>query len=149
MNSWFVALLSLSSAQAFAAGPLTASPVQQDMSTERYANDLVGSDLSDRLYAARVLRRRVRTAWRLAGRNTDGFQVDEARQTLADFDLIVAPRCIRQLNVQNVRVPCADILGMLETKEALTALQVATKKSLRHRERKALEGAIRKIQGSQ
>ena len=63
-----------------------------EASTERYADDLVGQDMSDRQYAARVLRRRVRTAWRIAGRNGETLQTVEARQSLATFDALVAPR---------------------------------------------------------
>ena len=51
-----MALLSLLSWEIHAAGPLTGSPLSQDTSTERYADDLVGQDVSDRQYAARVLR---------------------------------------------------------------------------------------------
>ena len=149
MNRWAVALLSLLSHPASAAGPLATSPIEQDLSTERYANDLVGSDVSDRLYAARVLRRRVRTAWRIAGRNGNGFSTIEARQTLAEFDVIVAPRCIRQLELKDVRIPCAHILGMLETVDALPALTTAAQTTVNDREKRIIALAIHRIEESQ
>ena len=145
MNRWAAMLLSVYSWDVIAAGPLPTSPIQQDISTERYANDLIGDDASDRLYAARVLHRRVRQAWRRAGKDDDGFHTIEARQTLAHFDLVVAPRCIRQMSVKNVRVPCARILGMLETADALPALQLAANRSLRAKEKRAIGLAVRRI----
>ena len=144
-----MALLSLLSRNVLAAGPLPTSPVRQDTTTERYADDLVGQDVSDRLYAARVLLRRVRTAWRVAGRKGDALQTIEARQTLANFDQLVAPRCIRQLAVRNVRIPCTQILGMLETKEAVPALQQVTLASLSSREHRIVLRTIRRIEGVQ
>ena len=149
MSKWGVLLLSLASWNAIAAGPLTTMPIDQDTSTERYASDLLGSDVSERLYAARVLRRRVRSAWRIAGRNGAGLHAIEARQTLAHFDVVVAPRCIRQLTMKGIRVPCAQILGMLETNDALPALKTAAKRTLSAREQRAVEVAIGRIKGSQ
>ena len=108
---------------ALASGPSRHSPLPQDTSNARYASDLVGSDASDRLYAARVLLRRVRTAWKLSTKDDDSIEVLEARQTLTEFDEIVAPRCLRMLSTSNTAKPCIQILGMLETEAALDPMR--------------------------
>lgn len=130
-----------------ATGPLHGIPIQQDQSIERYANDLIGDDKSDRLFAARVLRNRVREAWRLAGRAGTDLRVIEARQTLSHFDTLVAPRCIRQLDVANTRRACASILGMLETEAALPALRKAANSTTNRAEARVIRTAIRRIGG--
>jgi len=104
---------------ALASGPNVHSPRAQDTSNVRYASDLVGSNAADRLYAARVLLRRVRSAWKSSVKDSDDIDVLEARQTLSEFDEIVAPRCLRMLSTNNTAKPCIQILGMLETKAAL------------------------------
>ena len=134
---------------AAATGPLHGVPIQQDTSLERYANDLVGDDTSERLYAVRVLRRRVRGAWRIAGRNNMELRVIEARQTLSHFDTLVAPRCIRQLKVANTRKGCASILGMLETADALDELRAAQHTTNRKSDVRVIQRAIHRIEGVQ
>ena len=149
MSKWATVLTCLLSWEVQAAGPNPASPIPQDVSTERYANDLVGGDAIERQFAARVLRRRVRSAWRIAGRPGDSIPVIEARQTLANFDLMVAPRCTRQLSERNVLRACAQILGMLETEEALTALHQAAQSATTRRDKRVIDTAIRQIKAEQ
>ena len=149
MNKWVTAALSLWAANSWAAGPLHGVPIPQDTSLERYASDLVGEDSHKRLFAARVLRTRVREAWRVAGRNTDDFRNTEALQTLSDFDTLIAPRCIRQLKVQNTLRPCAKILGMLETETALPALRSAMQETKVRRSQRVIGVAIKRIEYAQ
>ena len=149
MSRWAFAVLSLCAANAWAAGPLHGVPIPQDTSLERYASDLVGQDAHKRLFAARVLRTRVREAWRVAGKAGDDLRNTEALQTLSDFDTLIAPRCIRQLAVANTLRPCADILGMLETKDALPALRNAQNNVQQRRDRRVLKSAIERIEYAQ
>ena len=149
MSKWAAAALFLWTANSWAVGPLHGLPIPQDTSLERYAGDLVGEDAHKRLFAARVLRTRVREAWRVAGRSAGDFRNTEALQTLSDFDTIIAPRCIRQLKVQNTLRPCAKILGMLETKQALPALQSAMQETKHRRSRHIIEVAIKRIEYEQ
>jgi len=91
----------------------SARPV--DDSIERYVHDLSIDDRSDRLYAARVLRARLRIVVREAERARPGsVREDEALAALDDFEVLVAPACIEALGVENVAPHCADILGLLE-----------------------------------
>ncbi len=108
---------------ALASGPNAHSLLPHDTSNARYASDLVASDASDRLYAARVLLRRVRNAWRLSTKDNDTIEVLEARQTHNEIDEIVAPRCLRMLSTSNTAKPCIQILGMLETQAALDPMR--------------------------
>ena len=137
------------SASVHAAGPLKGLPVAQDTSNARYAADLVSGDGPKQTYAARVLRRRVRSAWRLAVRDGADFRTIEARQTLSEFDDLVAPRCIRQLSNPNVQRPCAQILGMLETKTALLPLRNALSSEPSRCNERAIWLAIRRIEAAQ
>jgi hypothetical protein len=149
MNRVALCALGLLPMNAGATGPIRGVPIQQDTSLERYANDLVGEDASDRLYAARVLRRRVREAWRLAGRSGADLRIIEARQTLSHFDILIAPRCIRQLSVPNTRKACAAILGMLETESALPDLHKAEAMSNSRSNTRAFRVAIQRIEGTE
>ena len=131
-----------------AAGPVQNIPVPQDTSNARYAADLVGEDGPKRVYAARVLLRRVRTAWRFAVREDTDILTLEARQTLSEFDALVAPRCIRQLTVPDTRRQCARILGLLETKGAIDPLKLEFESAKRRCDRKALLRAIERIEAA-
>jgi len=139
----------LTTTTAHAAGPLKGLPVKQDTSTLRYASDLVGTDAPKRLYAARVLRRRVRTAWRLAVRDGTDMHVLEARQTLSEFDSLIAPRCIRQLDVPATLRPCAQILGLLETRSALPFLKDQRERADGWITRRIIGKAIGRIEAAQ
>ena len=149
MSKPLLAALLLWSNCALGVGTIPNSPVKQDTSSLRYANDLDSADANIRLYAARVLRNRVKEAWRIGNRESTDIRVMEARQTLSDFDHMVAPRCMRLLDTRNVAGPCARILGLLETKAAMTPLErlLASEPALcvRHAARKALK----RIEGAQ
>jgi hypothetical protein len=140
-------LLSLG-ASALASGPNIHSQRPQDTSNTKYANDLVGADKSDRLYAAQVLLRRVKTAWKTSVKEGDSIQVLEARQALSEFDQSVAPRCLRMLSTANTAKPCIRILGMLETKAALEPLRQQLDSAGLCR-RRLLAAAIGQIEGAQ
>jgi hypothetical protein len=133
---------------ALASGPNVHSLLPQDTSNARYASDLVGTDASDRLYAARVLLRRIRTAWRMSTKDDDSIEVLEARQTLNEFDEIVAPRCLRMLSKSNTAKPCIQILGMLETEAALDPMRQQLG-SAGWCQARLLRRAIGQIEGSQ
>ncbi|MGB0640701.1 MAG: hypothetical protein ACPGTU_15285 [Myxococcota bacterium] len=134
---------------AHARGPVHQLPFAPDTSLERYAHDLIGQNSADRLYAARVLHRRVREAWRTSVKDSSDIRVIEAKQTLADFDTLVAPKCIRQLKVSNTLRPCASILGMLETEAAVDALKWQLGQENSRRNRRVINRALGRIQASQ
>jgi len=86
--------------------------------------DLAGADDSDRLFAARELRRRVRSNSRLTERaRGDELVVLQARQDLQDLRRDVVPICQEQIQVRNVTAPCADILGVLGAATSISVLE--------------------------
>jgi hypothetical protein len=140
------ALLAVTTAHARV--PIHHMPIGTDTSLERYVHDLIGQDPSDRLFAARVLHRRVREAWRLSSRESADINVIEAKQTLSDFDTMVAPKCIRQLKVTNTMRPCASILGMLETQDAVQPLLEQRDQERSRRNIRAINRALERIQAN-
>jgi len=123
-------------------------PMPPDETTERWVSDLAGEDRSDRSYAARVLRSRVRVAVRQARRSDPGSLThDEALATLDTFDVLVVPACLQALGARRVVGPCADILGLLTVPaasgplEALLGAGDAPGWCTRHR----IERALRRI----
>ena len=133
-------LATLHGAWAVNAEPAVATPQQGLVSL---LDDLSGSRPPDRLFAARELRRQVRGAIRATRRNRPGsLASDDAMAQLEDFDRTVAPRCISVLGKDDVRLHCAEILGMLETAEALAPLRAALEQEQRPRVRRHIQRAI-------
>ena len=133
--------------RAWAAGTIPRSPILTDTSDERYANDLDGGDKHKRLFAARVLLRRVSEAARVGNQTTADIQVMEARQRLEDFDRLVAPKCMRLLNTSNIARPCARMLGLLETADAVEPLRVLVTSDPGFCTKRAAQWAIKRIEG--
>lgn len=121
------------------------SPQPVDTSNERYVNDLLGNDASDRLYAARTLRSRLKVALRDAERgNGETLRSIDALAALDDFDVMVAPACVEALERRNVAHHCAEMLGLLGYEPAVPALEAAladpeTSRRLRKQAARALE----------
>ncbi len=100
------------------------TPRPVDDSNERYTAELSDSDKSDRLYAARTLRSRLRIALRNAERGRPGsLRQDQAYAALDDFEDLVAPACVQALTTRNIAHHCASILGMLAHQPAVQALE--------------------------
>ena len=136
-------------ADAYSAGPIPNAPFQQDTSDMRYANDLDSADINVRLFAARVLLRRAKEAWRVGGRQNESLRVIEARQRLANFDEIVAPRCTRLIDIRNIQHPCVKILGLLESRNSLQRLKSIDTTKLNRCRKSAVQQAIRRIERNQ
>ena len=146
MTKFLLAALLVLSSMARAAGTIPRSPVAQDTSDQRYANDLDGGDRHKRLFAARVLLRRTAEAARIGNRTTADIRVMQARQRLDDFDRLVAPKCLRLLSTPNVARPCAKMLGLLETKEAIQPLQALATSDAGFCTRRAARWALRRLE---
>lgn len=97
-----------------------------DTSNERYIHDLTGQDKSDRLYAARTLRSRLRVALKDAARRDGSLRQLDALAALDDFELLVAPACVQALATRNIAHHCAWILGQLAYEPALSDLEALT-----------------------
>lgn len=99
------------------------SPQLVDTSNDRYIQDLLGQDKSDRLYAARTLRSRLRVALGDYDRREGTMRQLDAEAALDDFDRLVAPACIEALQLRNVSHHCAWILGALAYQPAVPILE--------------------------
>ena len=125
-----------------AIGPKRAPPtlikLVQDLSSENSAK---------RRYAGRVLHSRAKTARSQAARGPeDDLTRADAMQVLTDFDQLVAPACIRHIALPEVTAACADILRLLETRTALSALKGQLERETRRREKRRLTKAIERIE---
>ncbi|MEL6345682.1 MAG: hypothetical protein AAFV53_21415 [Myxococcota bacterium] len=94
----------------------------------------------EQIDAAKDLRRHVRLMISHLGFKDMALSM-EARQSLSDLDETLAPVCISKLPQEHLMGVCAEILGMLETTEALPALELAL-------EATENRGARRKVQRS-
>jgi hypothetical protein len=94
-----------------------------DTSNDRYVHDLLGQDKSDRLYAARTLRSRLKVALRDADSREGTLRQIDAIAALDDFEMLVAPACVTALETRNVSHHCAWILGRLAYQPAAPELQ--------------------------
>jgi HEAT repeat protein len=148
MTKWVWVAALAAAPSAWAAGTIPDSPVKQDTSDHRYAHDLDSGDKDDRLFAARVLLRRVKEATRVGSRNSSDMRVVEARQRLEDFDRLIAPKCIRLLTTKNIARPCARMLGLLETEAAIEPLQDLIAADPGFCTKRTAEWALRRIETS-
>lgn len=105
--------------------------------------DLDSGDRAKRRLAARALRSLVRgEVRRSSDQQPDELARDAARLTLTDLDARLAPRCAQGLTSPELTIPCAEILGSLETTWALPALEQALALEQRHRARRRLDRTI-------
>lgn len=133
-------LLSLGGA-AHAAG--VQAPGQAPPQLADYLEDLDSGDQAKRRLAARTLRTMVKVEVKRSARvGGDDLQRDEALLSLQDFDKQLAPRCMEYLAAPALAVPCADILRLLETTEALPALREAAATTTRRRALRRLRRTI-------
>jgi hypothetical protein len=96
-----------------------------------YLSDLEGDSAPDRLYASRVLRGNLRRALHAEATARPGsMRYDDARAALVELEERLPHACITDLAQANVVAACADILAMLDVKEAVPPLQalLATEK---------------------
>lgn len=110
--------------------------------------DLLDGREGEQIFAARELRRQVEAAIRQLYFR-DEVMVLEARQSLARFDEALAPLCIEVLERPSLTVPCADILGALETQAALPVLRDALEGATKRGVRRHLAAAIAAIEQGQ
>jgi len=114
------------------------------MTTEEYIDEMRSDRKPDRLYAARELRRRVRYAQRVSERRPGSLRQLEATQELFVYDQLLAPNCLTlMMEFIELRVPCAEILALLETQEGFAAteglLALETRRWARRRLARSLE----------
>jgi len=138
-------MLLLWSLTAVAAGPGIA-PRARPTTPEALIADLLEGKPSDQLFAVRELRRLTRQ--KLTDlKHRDPVRSLEAKQFLVVFDEQLAPACVEHLSAPKLRAQCADILSLLETKDALPALYRALPDANRRSQRRIMH-AIEAIEES-
>ena len=101
---------------------------------EELVRELDRGSTPDKLYAARELRRQAREAARGLKRGQPGsMRAMEARETMSDLRRDVPVPAAACLSISRVRGVCADILRIIEAKEALPALSAAAQEPGRGR----------------
>jgi hypothetical protein len=115
-------------------------------STADYLMDLDGEDSSDRLLAARVLRGQLRRALKAEDRAREGsLAYDDARSLLVELDERLPEACLNALAYSNVVAPCAEMLAMLEIKEAIPRIEQALALETNKRKRERIEAALAEL----
>lgn len=126
----------------WAAGPAPVGP-NRPMGLEDYIQDLSDDNRSDRLFAARELRRRVRRTTQLANGRPGSLRREEARNDLLIYDQRLAPACIELLlQKPELRAPCVDILRYLETTDAKPVLTQARQEEPRRWVQRKIDRAL-------
>ncbi len=110
-------------------------------------SDLLSGSASRRRFAARNLLKGTRTALRTVESRNPEIQA-EALLYLEDMDRQVAPECMENLDKPELLLPCAKLLGLLETQAALPVLQAALPMAEGGRTQRAITAAIESIQAA-
>ncbi len=122
------------------------TPDSPDTSLDRYLADLNGTDRSDRLFAARELKSRLKKALRdVKPSRQASLAYAESQAILGDFQQMVVPACVQALDLANVAPVCADILGLMESREAIPALRASLKSSPPPRLYRHINRALKRI----
>jgi len=134
----------------FAQAAGISGPAQFEVSTlpdtfDGLLTGLNSSDPNDQQFAVRELRRRVRSALSSVG-STNELVSTGAQQDLMDYDQRLAPVCVTKISNNELTRFCADILGLLETQNALTALNLATEQPQTSFTQRRIQRAIHKIE---
>jgi hypothetical protein len=112
--------------------------------TAHYLEDLSGAEGPDRLFAARVLRQRVKRARALEG-SRDELASMEARATLDELSRELPGRCAVAMSQEAVIPACADALRRLDASEAVPALLAARATAKRRRSIRAIDRAVQSL----
>jgi hypothetical protein len=110
--------------------------------TAHYLSDLSGPEGPDRLFAARVLRARVKRAVVDAAREPDDLAAMEALALLDELERELPGRCAVAMGQESVVPACADALARLGAIEAAPALRVARAAATRRRTVRAIDRAL-------
>lgn len=111
-------------------------------------NDLFSGSRPRRLFAARSFRKQIAQALRTSLHSGNIEREAEALLYLEDMDRKVAPQCIMGLEDADLKVPCARILGLLETREALRPLQAALTTTEDKAAQRAMAKAVERIEAA-
>ncbi len=115
-----------------------AAPAQAQKTTAELLSDLSGDNASDRLYAARALRSMLAHAQHAVTHAPEGSLArDDGLATLDELEQRLPDQCSAALQFKNVVALSAEMLGMLNHRAALPAVQAAaateTRKGVKRR----------------
>jgi hypothetical protein len=110
--------------------------------TAHYLNDLSGPEGPDRLFAARVLRSRVKRAVADAARDEAELSTMEARALLDELSRELPGRCAVAMGQEGVVPACADALARIGAVESVPALRVARAAATKRRTVRAIDRAL-------
>lgn len=120
--------------------------VQSQKSLPDYLADLEGDSEPDRLYAARVLRGELTRVLRVEAKAPAGSLASlDARAILIELEDRLPRACRSGLQKLNSVAPCADILGLLDVKEAVPEIQAVLAVEKRKWVRRHLEKALARL----
>lgn len=134
-------------AEALAVDPETDANVPRTEKTlSEYLSDLSNDDDNKRLFAARVVRGRLRHDLRVLERAREGsLAYDDARLELVELESRIPGSCIVALSYPNTVALCADMLAWLEVSDARPALEEALARETRRGVRPRIEAALAEI----
>ncbi len=110
--------------------------------TSDYLVDLVGSEGPDRLFAARVLRSRVKRASTLANGDPDSLTSMEAHADLDELARELPGRCAVAMTQEDVVPACADALARIGATQSVPVLLDARAHATKKRTTKAIDKAL-------
>ncbi len=113
--------------------------------TTDYLVDLVGSEGPDRLFAARVLRSRVKRASTLASGDPDSLTAMEAHADLDELTRELPGRCALAMTQEDVVPACADALARLGATQSVPVLLDVRARATKNRTTKAVDKALVKL----
>lgn len=137
--------LALCAGPALAVDARTVRDPEQVRTVQDELDDLMSGRAPERRYAARNLSRQVRQALRASERASHPEREAEALLFLEDMDRLVAPQCIASLDEEEVLLPCARILGLLETQAARAPLAERLEALESRRARRIVSEALARI----
>ena len=114
--------------------------------TAHYLTDLSGPEGPDRLFAARVLRGRVKRAVADASGDEADIATLEARALLDELARELPGRCAVAMGQESVVPACADALARLDSTASLPALRVARAAATKRRTLRSLDRAIARLE---
>ena len=108
--------------------------------------DLHSDGGPDRLYAARALKSQLKRALRVEARGREGsIALDDARSLLVELEARLPEICTDALDAPAVAAPCAEMLALLDVKEAAGAVEAAYTTETRKGPKKRLAEALAEL----
>jgi hypothetical protein len=126
----------------------SAAPAQAQKTTAELLSDLSGDNAADRLYAARALRSQLAHAQHAVAHAPEGSLAhDDGLATLDELEQRLPDQCTAALQFKNVVALSAEMLGMLNDREALPAVQAAAAAETRKGVKRRIDSVVAGLSG--